>query len=73
VTIQWHICPFVGFARDVASGSVSTRVYVRLLARVRVGERLEGEEWGWISKTGGEEVSDGEMELPRETSWWDGG
>lgn len=41
VMIQWHICAFTGSARDVASGSDKTRVYVVLLLRVRVGVKAE--------------------------------
>lgn len=41
-----------------------------LLASVRVGVRDRGEEMGWISKIGREEVSEGEMMLPRDTVWW---
>ena len=50
VMIQWHICAFTGSARDVASGSEKTRVYVVLLLRVRVGVMAEIS----ISKSGGD-------------------
>ena len=71
VAIQWHISPFVGFVRDVASGSVRTRVLVLLPASVRVGDRDAGaEESEWIFTMGGAEVSEGGMMLPRETVWW---
>lgn len=35
-----------------------------------MGVRDGGEERGWISKIGREEVSEGEMMLPRDTVWW---
>ena len=41
VMIQLHICASPGSARDVASGSDKTRVYVVLLLRVRVGTMAE--------------------------------
>lgn len=67
VAIQWHICALIGSARDVASGSVRMRVYVLLVASVRVGDSVEVEESEWISKAGVEEVSEGDILFPKET------
>ena len=41
VTIQWHICALSGSAREVASGSLRTTVYVLLEAVVLVGAEID--------------------------------
>lgn len=63
VTTQWHTCAITGSARDVASGSDKTRVYVVLLLRVRVGLMTEAS----MLNTGGEVTFFGLILLPRST------
>ena len=40
-----------------------------LLARVRVGDNDNSKDGAWISKTGGEETSDGGIVFPKATGW----
>ena len=72
MVIQWHISAMTGSAREVASGSVRTRVYVTLLRSVGVGvDFREGN--AWISNMGAEETSEGTMALPRFMEWCEEG
>ncbi len=63
VIIQWHICAFTGSAREVASGSERTRVYVVLLLRVRVEAMVEAS----MLKTGGQVTFFGLILFPKST------
>lgn len=63
VAIQWHIWALTGSERDVASGSVRTRVYVVLLFSVRVGMVPEA----WIANTGSDLTALGFKIFPRLT------